>query len=281
MTKMNYEWNDNKLNRFLKEGRGQGEGKEYKPWLTIQDRPSLGRVSRVYWHKTQRIYHFFSDNETRMFYLLAWENEVTDIREFYPLLNMAEIIKDKRGIELDKFKDKETGTPYVFTTTFLVTYKDENSKDHYIARSVKSSYELEKKYVIEKFEVERRYWESKGIDWGIITQKDIPVVNAQNIEWVYSSITDQGMPETSKDELSQLLLHNLDGNSSKIRNITSRFDNDYNFDPGTGLFLFKYLIATKRIIVNMDEKININLHADEVIHEIKEKDVSINCQKTC
>lgn len=91
MAKRSLDWNDNKLNRFLKEGRGKGEGSEYKPWLTIQDMPSIGRVSRIYLHKTQRIHHFFSDNETRVFYLLTWEDAITDIREFYPLLNMEEV----------------------------------------------------------------------------------------------------------------------------------------------------------------------------------------------
>jgi len=38
----------NKLDRWRKECRGQGEGENYKPWLTIQDFPSMGRVTRVF-----------------------------------------------------------------------------------------------------------------------------------------------------------------------------------------------------------------------------------------
>ena len=265
MSKRNLEWNDNKLQRFLKEGRGTGEGKEYKPFLTIQDMPSQGRVSRLFCHKTYRIHHLFSDIETRMFYIFMWEDAVTDIREFYPLLNMADVIKDKRGIDFSKFADKETGTPYVFTTTFLITCKNHENKDFYIARSVKYSDALEKKYIIEKLEVERRYWESKGVDWGIITQKDIPVIKAKNIEWVYSSLVDDEIENNTKCELSHVLLQIINGSSSNIRTITSNFDKEYNLDAGTGLFLFKYLIATKEIIVNMDEKININLSANDII----------------
>lgn len=139
MAKRNLEWNENKLKRFLKEGRGQGIGKDYKPWLTIQDFPSMGRVSRIYSNKTQRIHQFFSDNETRMFYLLHWKDDVIDIREHYPLLDIGQVIKNKRGLDLDKFVDKQTGTPYVFSTTFLITVRDVKNKDSYIARSVKSS----------------------------------------------------------------------------------------------------------------------------------------------
>lgn len=268
MAKRNMDWSDNKLQRFLDEGRGTGEGKEYKPWLVIQDMPSKGRVSRIFCHKTQRIHHLFTDNETRMFYIFMWEDAVTDIRENFPLFNMEDIIIDKTGIDFSKFADKKTGTPYIFTTTFLITYKNKENKDCYIARSIKSSDELEKKYIIEKFEVERRYWESKGVDWGLITQKDIPVTKAKNIEWVYSTIPDEEMSQDEKHELSQLLLQNLIQSTANVRTITSAFDKNYNLDIGTGLFLFKYLIATKEIIVNMDEKINVNIPVNEVILEV-------------
>ena len=33
MAKRNTSWDTNKLSRWIKEGRGQGEGKEYKPGL--------------------------------------------------------------------------------------------------------------------------------------------------------------------------------------------------------------------------------------------------------
>lgn len=272
MAKRNLDWNENKLKRFLKEGRGQGVGKEYKPWLTIQDFPSMGRVSRVFSNKTQRIHHFFSDNETRMFYLFHWEDAVIDIREHYPLLDMVQVIEDKKGLELEKFADKQTGTPFVFSTTFLITIKGVGNKEFYIARSVKSAIELEKKHVIENFELQRRYWKSQGINWGIVTQKDIPNVKAKNIEWVYSTIgnrQEDGMDTKTKLDLSQELAFDLFNNINTVRKITSEFDNRLQLEKGTGLYLFKYLIASKNVSVDMENKIDINLSANKVIQEIE------------
>lgn len=272
MAKRNLEWNQNKLRRYLDEGRGQGIGKDYKPWLTIQDFPSMGRVSRVYSNKTGRVHHFFSDNETRMFYLLHWEDSVIDIREHFPLLDMGQVIEDKRGLDLEKFVDKQTGTPFIFSTTFLVTIKVSLNRESYIARSVKSANELEKKHIIEKFELERRYWESKGIDWGIVTQKDIPVIKAKNIEWVYSALDDseeRGIDNGTKMDLSKELIYKLMNSSNAVRKITALFDDEFQLEKGTGLYLFKYLIATKRIKVDMEQKININLSADELIQEVE------------
>jgi hypothetical protein len=74
-----------KIARFLKEGRGAGRGSEYKPWLTTQDVPSSGREHRVFCRKTDRIHHLLSDGEWRLFLHLEWCDGVQDIREQFPL----------------------------------------------------------------------------------------------------------------------------------------------------------------------------------------------------
>ncbi len=69
------------------QNRGQGEGKDYIPWLKINDVPSTGLASRVKGWKTGRVHHLFSEHlELAYFYLLEWDERVVDIREQYPLL---------------------------------------------------------------------------------------------------------------------------------------------------------------------------------------------------
>lgn len=118
MAKYNTEWTEEKYKRFIKEGRGQGEGTDYKPWLTIQDFPSMGRATRIFGWKTQRIHHLFSDLQLRYFYLLEWEDSVIDIREHYPLLDLQESINKKSNLNIGKFIDRKTRVPYVLSTTF-------------------------------------------------------------------------------------------------------------------------------------------------------------------
>lgn len=86
------------IDRHLKEGRGQGSGIEYKPWLHIQDVSSLVRSTRLKGNKVPRQYEFLSDLERDYFYLLEFSDVVVDIREQYPLLPMEEtlLIKDER-----------------------------------------------------------------------------------------------------------------------------------------------------------------------------------------
>jgi hypothetical protein len=111
-----------------------------------------------------------------------------DIREHYPLFNCEEVIQNKAGLNFDLFKDKDTGTPYILSTSFLITLKKTDGKIAYVARSLKADCELERKTALERLEIERRYWQSQNIDWAIVTQKEIPVVKAKNIEWIHSSL---------------------------------------------------------------------------------------------
>ena len=51
MARRNTSFDEAKIARFEKEGRGQGRGADYKPWLTTYDVPSAGREHRVFGSK--------------------------------------------------------------------------------------------------------------------------------------------------------------------------------------------------------------------------------------
>lgn len=135
MAKRKREVTDTKIDRFIKEGRGQGTGSDYLPWLRVQDVPSTGRSTRVGW-TTGRQHTFLSDLERDYFYALDFADEVTDIGEQYPLLPLDEtkLIAEKLGVEHPK--DPKTGVNIVMTTDFVITYKDKE-----FARTVKLSEE--------------------------------------------------------------------------------------------------------------------------------------------
>jgi len=69
MDKSNREWTGAKFERFCKEWRGQGIGKDYLPWITIRDFPSLGRPTRISGWKTNQVHQLLSDREKPIFYL--------------------------------------------------------------------------------------------------------------------------------------------------------------------------------------------------------------------
>ncbi|MCK9218364.1 MAG: TnsA endonuclease C-terminal domain-containing protein [Firmicutes bacterium] len=261
MAKRDTSWTLTKYRRFLSENRGAGEFASYKPWLTIQDFPSRGRVTRVKGWKTNRIHHFFSDLQTKCFYAFEWDDEVLDIREHYPLLDLREVVKDNKDLKQEFFSNKEP--PYILTTTFLLTTKG----NRYIARSVSPAADLGKKSVSDRLEIERRYWQAKQIDFGIITQKDIPNRLVKNVEWIHQSLysyLERGIGEDSIKVYSGGLLDKFRYNNHSIRKVTSDFDKENDLEEGTGLFVFKYLLASKLIIADMNKPIDIAKRNPEI-----------------
>lgn len=274
MSKYKYEWTQDKFNRFVKEKRGQGHGKDYKPWLTTQDVPSIGRRSRVLGWKTGRLHHVFSDLETRYLYLLDWADDVIDIREQFPLINLevAQNIASDMGVRYPT--DTKSNFPYVLSTDFFITVIF-NGQNKYLARTVKPAKELDKRRVIEKFEIERRYWAAKSIDWGIVTENEIPRTLAANIEHYHS---DFQLEPTAEIELSQmyrianLLKEKLRSTKQSVIEVSSTLDRDLHIEIGTCLRIFRNLVARKEIQIDLTQKFNLSRPAQSFINVVYDKE---------
>ncbi|CAM4016314.1 TnsA endonuclease N-terminal domain-containing protein [Cohnella lubricantis] len=260
MAKRKREVTEAKIERFIKEGRGQGTGKDYLPWLKIQDVPSEGRATRGVGWTTGRRHELMSDIERDYCYLLDYSDNVTDIREQFPLLPLEEtlMIAEKLGIKHPA--DPKTGVPVVMTTDFLVTYKDKE-----YARTVKPFSETEDDRTIEKFEIERVYWETRNIDWGIITYQDLPEPLIRNIEWVHKEYHNEDVPELGHfavQNLQRILATRLyDG--EKISTACLACDEQLGLEIGTSLAMFRHFIARKIWSVDMNERIIPSLAAKD------------------
>ena len=123
MAKRRRIWNQNVYERYISEGRGQGEGQSYKPWIRVQDFSSLGTISRIYSHKTERVHHLLSNNELYYFYLSEWSEKIIDIREQYPLSNVETAMKIAASAGIAYPADRISGFPYVMTCDFMLTTK--------------------------------------------------------------------------------------------------------------------------------------------------------------
>lgn len=269
MSKRRYGLSEEKIQAYIKEGRGQGEGENYKPWISIHDFPSQGRVSRCFSWKTGRVHHFMSDLETRYFYLLEWSDVVVDVREQYPLLDREKVQKTAQEKGIRYPEDPTTKTPVVLTTDFLITIKQDGTMLQ-VARTIKSSRDLDKPRTIEKFELERAYWEEQGIDWGIVTEHEINREFASNIEWVHDAYKLEsigGIDTTMLTKCISILKERLCGNSSHtVQHVLHDVDKEFNYESGLSLYLLRHLIATKQItICHMNKKININQPIEKLL----------------
>ncbi|MEH1768392.1 TnsA endonuclease C-terminal domain-containing protein [Nostoc sp.] len=253
MARSKQDWTQAKFERYLKEGRGQGSGKGYQPWIKIQDFPSKGRVSRPPGWKTNREHHLLSDNEKRLFYVFEWSDTIVDIREQFPLIDLDLAISIAEEIGINYPKDPQSNTPRVLTTDFMLSVKQGKTIVQQ-ARTFKLTKDLGSKSVAEKFELEKRYYAAKGIDWGIITEKEVPKLLAENVEWIHTAYKLEENADIKLEELrniANILKSRLQESDASINRITTDLDKNMNIESGTSLYLFRHLIAKKEIIMDM------------------------------
>jgi hypothetical protein len=273
MTRQRYSFDEAKIKRFLKEGRGHGRGAEYRPWLTVSDVPSRGRSHRLQGLTTARVHHLLSDIECGLFYLADWSDAVTDIREQFPLERDAtQRIGAQLGIPHPQ--DPATRTPVVMTTDFLIDVV-RDGRTTLLARAVKPAAELDKRRVLEKLEIERCYWQEQGVDWHVVTERDIPPVAVRNISWVhsYGTLSHMSQPYPGYfEELAAHILRELPARPSlSLREFCASMDHGFSIGTGTTLMLFRHLLARKRLKFAMDEPLNDSLPVERFYVQSSER----------
>lgn len=264
MAKRRYGFDDEKLARFLKEERGQGHGKNYRPWLTIQDVSSLGRSSRIHSRKTGREHHLLSDIETALFLLLDWSDSVTDIREQFPL-DRDETRRIAADMGVRHPADAQSRTDIVMTTDFVVNVLTGDTIT-VAARSVKPASELDKTRTLEKQEIERRYWRVKGVDWGLVTDLDLPAQRIKNLRWLHEMQSLQHMtaphPDYWDDRCDRFLDCLPQATGMTTKQFVRLLESTQGFAIGEALTVIRHLAANKRIGIDLDAKFDMQVQVD-------------------
>ena len=219
MPKRNRAQTKEKNLKWSNEGRGKGELSSYKSWLKIQDIASKQKCSRIWSHKTGRIHNLFSPLEVGTFLILEWDDEITDIREHFPIPNSNKsIVKSKQNL---------------ITTTFVYT---KDNQDY--ALSING----------DNLEIQKSYWDNENIPFEV--WKEVNKILVRNLEWIRNyrelEITDIENIENELFERIQIL---------PIRDATQETENSLGLEAGTGLTALRYLLANKIWIVELEKPI--------------------------
>jgi hypothetical protein len=242
--------------RRMKNGRGQGRGADYKPYLTIRDVPSLGKRSRIKGWKTGREHHLMSTNELHYFYTLEWSECVIDIREQYPLpLDDTLYLCNRWGIAHPA--DSVSGDPFVMTTDFVLTCLIDDEEIDF-ARTFKPAGELESVRTLEKFEIERLYWDDQGVNWGIVTERELPRTLIQNMELLHQyrsrDFRLDHLADRDIGDIARVLTHGIAHGNAPLRDVARECDRHFGFtydEVGTCLAVAYYLIANRWWTIDM------------------------------
>ena len=230
-------------------------GKEYKPFISIQDVPSLGRSSRIHGIKTDRQHEFLSDLERNYFLMLEYAEDVMDIREQFPLeLEITQLIAEELGIKHPM--NPKTKRPITMTSDFCITLREDNVTRN-IVRTLKYKKDLLSQRVIEKFTIEQNYWHRIGIDWGIVTDEEVNKTFCQNLNDIlnYYDLSDNaGFVDIKTEEIEDLIIafiQRLFNTNRSIREVATQFEKDFHLLKGTGIVLFKHLVACHYVHIDL------------------------------
>lgn len=243
-----------KITRFVKEGRGTGEGVNYKPWLTVHDLSSLGRTARMLGRRNRRIHHLFSDIERSAFLEYDWRDDVVDIREQFPLdRGCTRLIATEQGLRHPR--DPGSRVDVVMTTDLLVTFRDGIVR----AVSCKPFNELRKPRTLEKLEIERRYWSILGVEWKLWTPASTTQVRTQNLAFLheYLNADDCRLTEdghwAARSALFLAMLWRVDASTPFVA-FASDFEARGRFAPGDAIATMRFLACRKLITYKLDVK---------------------------
>jgi hypothetical protein len=234
-------WNSEAKNRrWIKEGRGQGSGSNYKTWLTVRDVPSEGRSHRVFGHLTQRTHHLLSDLELATFLLLQWRPTTTDIREQFPLdIELTSEITERLGVEHPSYR----GVDQYMSSDFVVDSVEKDKPRFTI--QVKTTKAYSEARTIEKLQVERLYWREKGVPFFWVTENQIPPIVFENINIFYNHIDDDAGQDQLLVQLDVFGKHIRANENLKVKDLCMKLDTSYDQQPGEALYQIKRLLAQR------------------------------------
>lgn len=252
-----YGFDGAKIERFRKEGRGLGHGADYKPWITVQDVPSQGRSHRLLGVVTGRIHHLLSDHERRAFLIYDFSDDLRDIREQFPL-DLAETQQIAQEAGIRHPVDAKSRATLVQTTDLLLDL-ERGGRLITIARTIKPSEVLSNRRTVEKLEIERRYWMARGVDWGIITERDVPFNLLHNLEFLQGFASLEDLEQPSPDfyrERAALVAEELERHPDvRLQTFCQKTDARFGFNPGETLLLVRHLLAIKIWRTDMSQPI--------------------------
>lgn len=246
MTRKRFRSSPESIEKRIAEGRGQGEGANYRPWLDVQDFASRGVIHRPLGLKTGRVHQLFSDLELKIFLIYELLISITDIREQFPLLPLEETLEIARMLGIKHPRDPVTGYPIVMTTDFLLKLKLRREIVFH-ARTAKYKKDLDDPRLSEKFQIEHFYWfKRREIDWGCVTDEDVPPILAENAALIHPFHLLSDLHPLTEKEVRKIafdLAHRVRREELPLQDIVSDSDQKFGLPSGKSFSIVCHLIA--------------------------------------
>lgn len=238
--------------KLLAEGRGCGEGKNYQPFVKVQDFSSYGQANRDLGDTTGRQHDYFSKLEHQYHLILDYSN-LFDIQEQFPLLPLEKSMDIANQCGIRHPVDFTTKKPKVMTIDFRISVPRPIGKK-ILYRSVKPTANLLERRVREILELERRFMESSSEDWGIVTERELNPVLVGNLIWSYKFKLFSSLAPLSEEmvyRIANVLTEGVLQREMPLSSLALECDDLIGLKSGTSLSVARHLIANRQWQVDM------------------------------
>lgn len=246
------------LPKYLAKGYGQGEGANYQPLIHVQDFPSHGWRNREFGWKSGRQHDYLSSIELHYHYYLDPSESVLDFREQYPLLPIETTLEIAGRCGIRHPYDRTAGEPVVMTTDFLVILPQRIGVTKQ-ARSIKPLKDLRNKRTVEKLELERRFWQAQGVNWAIVTEREIDIGLVKRIQWAYKFLPVSSLAPLSVQDVRQIatvLTGLVIKKNECLSSVALDCDKQLGLHAGQSLAIARHLIASRQWRVDFTKSVH-------------------------
>jgi len=167
-----YPFTDKKKEKWEAEGRGQGVGATWIPWLIECDVPSThGHMERFVCSKSKRKSLCFSTGELHARMYFDARACVLGVEEQFPL-DREKTRRIARTLRIEHPRDPKSRVDIVMTTDLVVRVRDPLKGLVWLPRSCKTHASIIDYNDAEHAEIERIYWAEEGHQWKVITDSE-------------------------------------------------------------------------------------------------------------
>jgi hypothetical protein len=228
-----------------RERKGNGRGPDYRPWIDVRTGSTQGEANRVWSRAAGRVCHLMSRLEFHVFLIFDYDCKTTDIREQFPLLPLSETRDMARTLGVAHPRGPDREMSYRVLTTDLVVTRSEGDGTQDYAFAIKPTRRAKHATKRNRLELERAYWDRRGVPWGIIGGDELPPVLLSNLLWLeglrFRRWDEFDPPADPRDQRAvyDLISRSTEPLVRACRMADSRLDRP----PGTALTITRYCLA--------------------------------------
>lgn len=249
-------WTEERVAERFAQGRGQGVGDNYIPWVWVQEFASNANQTRIPSLHLKRTIHTFSYLERAMHTWHEYAGYV-DYREQFPMdRRITRGAALQLGIRHPVYPGSRDDTVMMLDT--LVVKDGPDGKRTVEAWDAKPLEKLDDNRINDKLKLHKAFCTYIGIEHSFFTEKTLPRDMTETLEWARGGLPLEGelLPYPRFLEVEgERLLNWLRSkrHALTVGELCASWDAVHQFEPGMSLRLFKVLLWTKQVYLRLDQ----------------------------